>query len=171
MAKAPILSRVITGSALCLSVVALIVALAPASRELDSGRVATVDLVKIMNAERAALPKLTKAGGGDPSLELLRIGKQIMPTVRQVAGPGTLVLVKQAVVGKGFNDITNKVLVKLGLPTHAATINLSSGLMVAPTTPNAQTGALWKRHEQAQRQRQLSEVKAMQKKHVSAQLP
>lgn len=134
-------------------------------------RVVTVDLVKILNGERKALPQLVKQGGGDPSLAMLRIGREIVPTVTAVAGKNTIVLVKQAVVDAHLPDITNQVLDKLGLPKNAPTINLTRGLLQAPTTANAMNGADWARVAREQDQQSAKKYQKARKATVNAQLP
>lgn len=132
-----------------------------------AGKLVTVDLVRILNAERKALPKLSD--GGDPSLELLRIGRQIRPTIRKVAGPDTVVLVKQSVVGGHLPDITDRVLKYLGLPAKAPTVNLTGALDDAPTTASLTAGQVWADHlkkmqAQAQAQRRKEQGDALDRK-------
>lgn len=126
-------------------------------------RLVTVDVVRILNAERKALPKLSD--GGDPSLKLLQIGRQIGPTVERVAD-GAVVLVKQSVVGSDLPDITDAVLDRLGLPRNAPTIDLTGALNDAPTSSSASVGGLWKAHlkqmrEQAARTRANGKTNAL----------
>lgn len=128
----------------------------------------TVDLVRILNAERKALPKLS--GGGDPSLKLLQIGRQIKPTVERVAD-GAVVLVKQSVVGGDLPDITDKVLDKLGLPKNAPTINLTGDLNDAPTTSSATVGAIWKAHLRQMQQQAVQERASQHSSALNQRLP
>jgi hypothetical protein len=98
-------------------------------------RLVILDAVRLVNAQRAAIPALAKQGNGDPTLGMLQIGRQIEPTIKEIAGPGVIVVLKQAVVyDGGAEDITDRVLEKLGLPTNVPTMDLSSYLDIAPTT-------------------------------------
>lgn len=129
-------------------------------------RMVTVDLVRILNAERKALPKLSS--DGDPSLKLLQIGRQIRPTIRQLAGKDTVVLVKQSVVGGDLPDITDAVLDSLGLPKNAPTVSLTSALSDAPTTSSLSVGNIWKNHL-TQMRKQLAEDRATAKSNALSQ--
>lgn len=109
----------------------------PADSAVGSGprNIAILDAVRLVNAERAAIPQLAAKAGGDPSLEIIQIGKSVAPTIEKIAGKGTLVVLKQAVVyDAGVPDITDQVLDALGLPKNAPTVNMSSYLESAPTT-------------------------------------
>ena len=101
-------------------------------------RFVTIDPVELANAERAVASKLLASHADNQaiSLKLFRVGRELRGTIRQVAGPGTVVLVEQAVILGGVPDITKQVLEKLGLPLHAPTVDVTKYLTqdVAPTT-------------------------------------
>jgi hypothetical protein len=98
-------------------------------------KIVTLDAVRLVNAERAALSGMlgAHASHDDIALRMLHIGRSVKATVRKVAGPGVIVLVKQAVVAGSVPDITPQVLKDLGLPLHAPTINLAKYINQAPT--------------------------------------
>ena len=109
-----------------------------------------LDAVKLVNAERAALPMLSKQSGSDAAIALMDIGKRMQPAIEKAAGPGAVVVVKQAVVLGDLPDITDQVIKELNLPTNAPTVDLSKYLETAPTT-DALTGAaaLWEQRQNA----------------------
>ena len=115
-----------------------------------ASRFVTLDAVKLVNAERAALPGLTKNNSIDSGLALMDIGKRMQPTIEQVAGPDTVVIVKQAVVLGDLPDITDAVIKALNLPVDAPTVDVSKYLEQAPTT-DALSGAaaLWEQRQKA----------------------
>lgn len=81
------------------------------------------DVVKLANAQRAiasAMIKQDEAGAESAQL-LLDVSKRTRQAILKVAGPNTLVLVKQAVVSPEMRDITDDVLKELGLPTKVPT--------------------------------------------------
>ncbi len=87
-------------------------------------KVVTFDVTKFVNAERAiASNLLTKHGAAaeNATVVLARVSKMVQSVVREEAGPGTLVLIRQGVVARNVPDITDKVLRKLGLPTKVVT--------------------------------------------------
>lgn len=80
------------------------------------------DPVKLGNAERAVAARLLGSNSdSEAGLLLAKVGKQTEPVIRDVAH-GAVVLVKQAVVLSDYPDITDEVLVRLGLPTDVPTI-------------------------------------------------
>lgn len=110
--------------------------------EAGPNHIAILDAVRLVNAERAAIPSLAAKSGGDPSLAIIQIGKSVGPTIEKVAGKGTLVVLKQAVVyDAGVPDITDQVLDALGLPKNAPTVDISSYLDSTPTTAALSTQA------------------------------
>ena len=85
----------------------------------------TVDVARIFNAQRAAAGGLFK-GDPDAATTLAQIGHLAEDTIRSVAGPNAVILIKQAVVNpsEGLTpDITDTVLERLGLPKTAQTID------------------------------------------------
>ncbi len=130
-------------------------------------KIATLDAVRLVNAERAALSGMLGAhvSHDDIALRMLRIGRSVKATVRKVAGPGVIVLVKQAVVAGSVPDITPQVLKDLGLPLHAPTINLAKYINQAPTMADlAQYGmSLQSRNRKALEKERKSAAKQAKK--------
>lgn len=89
-------------------------------------KVVTFDITKFINSERAIASSLLskhKSAAENATVVLAHVSKMVQGVIRQEAGPGTLVLVRQGVVASNVPDITDKVLRKLGLPTKVATQN------------------------------------------------
>ncbi len=81
--------------------------------------VVSFDVLKLANAQR----KLSLASSLDPNTDILiqlrRVGSKTQQIISEVAGPNTIVVVKQAVVSRAnVPDITDEVLKKLDLPTN-----------------------------------------------------
>lgn len=100
-------------------------------------RIVSVDVVRILNGQRALASQLM---GDNPNTEsatlLQKSGNRANAIIREVAGPKAIVLVKQAVVSwpdGQLNDITDEVLRRLGLPEDAPTLDISRSLRVLPT--------------------------------------
>lgn len=99
-------------------------------------KVVTFDVIKYANAQRAvASTFLSKsADTGEASQILLDLPKRARDEISSVAGPSTLVLIKQSVVQGQFEDITDKVLTNLNLPTNVPTADSTAKYMnMAPT--------------------------------------
>lgn len=97
------------------------------------------DVVKLANAQRAVASAFIRpdAAAPDAATSLMAMQKRTRTVIDRVAGAGTLVLVKQAVVSEGLPDITDAVLRELGLPTNVPTQNATSyTLDEAPTNLN-----------------------------------
>lgn len=114
-------------------------------------RIVTLDAVKLVNAERAAVSGMLGKGTPheDIALRMLRIGHEVRKTIRREAGQGTIVLVKQAVVAGDLPDITDRVLELLGLPTKVPTVDVAKYLDRAPTTADLAQYGLWLRRRDA----------------------
>jgi hypothetical protein len=114
-------------------------------------KIVTLDAVRLVNAERAAISGMlgANASRGDIALRMLHIGRSVKATVRKVAGAGTIVVVKQAIVAGSVPDITTKVLKDLGLPLHAPTINLAKYINQAPTMLDLAQYGISLRHRNA----------------------
>ena len=98
-------------------------------------RVVTFDVLKYENAERAASMKLMGQGGSGAVAPMLSyVSKRLRSAIRQAAGPGTLVVLSQAVVQGQTRDITDQVLKDLGLPTNVPTAAAIKPVAVAPST-------------------------------------
>lgn len=82
-------------------------------------RVVTVDVARIFESQRRTLLSDPREG----HLRITRAGKLVEEEIRRAAGPQAVVLVKQAVVATAdpLDDITDDVLVALGLPTDVQT--------------------------------------------------
>lgn len=115
----------------------------------------TFDALRFTNAQRAVASRLafkgdlSEAQSTDNAI-ILNQSARVEQTIREVAGPNTLVLVKQAVVDSQYPDITDEVLSRLGLPTNVPSVqpDLSSAgysgarkLLEAPQ-PTAKEGVL-----------------------------
>lgn len=88
-------------------------------------RIVTFDVIKLVNAQRQI------AGGvvindTDSFVLLNRVGKTTEQIIRSVAGEGTIVIIKAAMINSDIPDITDEVLVSLGLPTDAPGLDLGA---------------------------------------------
>lgn len=81
------------------------------------------DVIKLANAQRAIASALLKQDdkAADNAQLLLDVSKRTRSAISKVAGPNTLVLVKQGVVSPEMRDITDEVLTELGLPLQVPT--------------------------------------------------
>lgn len=94
------------------------------------------DVIKLANAQRAIASALLKQDdkAADNAQLLLDVSKRTREAIAKVAGPNTLVLVKQGVVAPEMRDITDDVLEELGLPNHVPTQDTMTYLTdMAPT--------------------------------------
>lgn len=103
--------------------VVLVLRFAPFSIGTASLTVVTFDVVKYTNAQRAVASAFIKPGSDIAKANelLLNLPDRTRVVIEEVAGSGTLVMVKQGVVQGQTEDITDKVLEKLGLPTEVPT--------------------------------------------------
>lgn len=87
--------------------------------------VAAFDVVKYTNAQRAVASNFLKPGAdiAETNELLLSLPKRTREVIAEVAGPGTVVIVRQAVVQGEVQDITDEVLTKLGLPTNVPSMD------------------------------------------------
>ena len=98
-------------------------------------RIVTFDVLKYENAERAAAMKLMGRGGtGAVAPMLSYMSGRLRTAIRKAAGPGTLVVVSEAVVQGQTRDITDRVLKSLGLPTQVPTAKVLKPLTLLPGT-------------------------------------
>ncbi len=109
-----------------LLIVVLAVRFAPPSflgGAMATPNIVTFDVVKFANAQRAVASAFLKKGSDMAEANALftNLSERTRKTITEVAGAGTLVMVKQTVVQGGGRDITNEVLAKLGLPTDTPT--------------------------------------------------
>ena len=98
-------------------------------------RVVTFDVLKYENAERAQAMKLMgESGAGAVAPMLSYVSKRLRVAIRTAAGPGTLVVLSQAVVQGQTRDITDQVLQELGLPTKVPTSSPVEASSLVPGT-------------------------------------
>lgn len=98
--------------------------------------VVTFDVLKFTNAQRAIASTFLK-----PDVDISKVNEVLLnlpartrEVIEEVAGSGTLVVIKQAVVQGQTSDITEEVLNRLGLPTNVPTSDATAySLDVAPT--------------------------------------
>lgn len=99
--------------------------------------VVTFDVLKYTNAQRAVASAFVRKDPDQTQVAselLLNISERTRAAIEDVAGEGTLVVLKQAVVQGQTRDITEEVLTKLGLPTNVPTADAAAyQLDVAPT--------------------------------------
>lgn len=98
--------------------------------------VASFDVLKYTNAQRAVASAFLKPNSDvSRTNELLyKLPERTRQAILEVAGTGTLVVVKQAVVQGQTADITDAVLARLGLPTNVPTEDgTASSMGYAPT--------------------------------------
>ena len=98
-------------------------------------RVVTFDVLKYENAERAQAMKLMGQGGAGAVAPMLSyVSKRLHTAIERAAGPGTLVVLSQAVVQGQTRDITDRVLKELGLPTQVPTATAVKSPSIGPST-------------------------------------
>ena len=145
-----------------------------------TARIVTIDPVELANAERALASKLLTRHGNHPAarrritLKLFRVGREMRATIRKVAGPGTIVLVKQAVIAGSVPDITKTVLTRLGLPAKVPTVDLTQYLThgVAATTMSlSQLDAALRARAKKQEQRSATAFDAQQRRAAAHVIP
>lgn len=96
----------------------------------------TFDIVKFSNAQRAVASAFIKKGSdiAEANDLLLGLSERTREAIASVAGPNTVVLVKQSVAQGVERDITDEVLKKLKLPVNVPTNDaVAYTLDVAPT--------------------------------------
>ena len=93
-------------------------------------RVVTFDVFRYLNAQRAVASTFLRPGADQFSASQLLADMPVktQEAIAAVAGPGTLVVIKQAVVQGETEDITTAVLKKLGLPTNVPSVLPGLGL-------------------------------------------
>lgn len=98
--------------------------------------VVTFDVLRYANAQRAVASTFLKPGSDQASANemLMNLSERTRKVITEVAGSGTLVVLKQSVVQGQTRDITEDVLTKLGLPTQVPTSDaIAYTLDAAPT--------------------------------------
>ena len=92
-------------------------------------KVVTIDVIKVNNAQRKVLGDARAKGQRGRQLELLSVSRTLDKAVREIAG-GKTVLVRQAIVGGVYPDITDEVLRRIGLPTDVSSDAPDAGPMM-----------------------------------------
>lgn len=89
-------------------------------------RFVTVDVVKIVNAQRALISQNISGDNEQVVRTTVFAGRNAENVMRQVAGPNAVILVKQGVVTSTINveDITDRVIEELGLDPNVKTSNI-----------------------------------------------
>jgi hypothetical protein len=98
--------------------------------------IVTFDVLKFTNAQRAIASTFLRPGADISKVNevLLKLPERTREVIKEVAGKGTLVVIKQAVVQGQTADITDEVLKRLGLPVDVPTSDATAyNLDVAPT--------------------------------------
>lgn len=100
--------------------------------------VVTFDTVKYTNATRAVASQFLKnESSGEAAALLLDLPERVRVSIARIAGPDSVVLLKQTVVQGAMTDITDEVLKDLGLPTNVPTQDPTAvSLDHAPTQLN-----------------------------------
>ncbi len=93
----------------------------------SAGNTVTFDAIRFTNAQRAVASQLAfknsvSSAQATENAIILNQSARVEHTIRELVGPDTLVLVKQAVVDSEYPDITDEVLRRLGLPTNVPSI-------------------------------------------------
>ena len=167
-------------AALLVAVGAVHVQGSPVTTSAPTARIVTIDPVELANAERALASKLLTRHGNHPAarrritLKLFRVGREMRATIRKVAGPGTIVLVKQAVIAGSVPDITKTVLAKLGLPAKVPTVDLTQYLThgVAATTMSlSQLDAALRARAKKQEKQSATAFNAIQRRAAAHVIP
>lgn len=109
--------------------------------------VVSFDVVKYTNSQRAVASSFLKPGADVAQVNevLLNLPQRTRAAIEEVAGAGTLVVIKQAVVQGQTEDITDAVLKKLSMPTNvptadgpAAAIDFAPTMLGVMPSPGAQ---------------------------------
>lgn len=126
------------------AVLLLLLRLTPLGALAAAPSVVSFDVVKYTNSQRAVASSFLKQGSdvSKASELLLNLPERTRQAIAEVAGPRTLVVLKQAVVQGQTADITDAVLTKLSMPINVPTADAASySLDSAPTMLIAPSGA------------------------------
>ena len=99
-------------------------------------RLVAFDVIKYANSQRAVASKfiVNERAAEEAAPLLLDLSKRTREVIAEVAGPGTLVVLRQSVVQGELADITDEVLTRLNLPTDVPTADPSKLVIdIAPT--------------------------------------
>lgn len=103
--------------------------------------VVSFDVLRYTNAQRAVASAFIGKNADvlQANEALLDLPQRARATIQEVAGEGTLVVLKQAVIQGQTRDITDEVLTKLGLPVNVPVAD-SPAFVMDELTPNALIG-------------------------------
>lgn len=103
--------------------------------------VVSFDVLRYTNAQRAVASAFIGKNADvlQANDALLDLPQRARATIQEVAGEGTLVVLKQAVIQGQTRDITEEVLTKLGLPVNVPVAD-SPAYVMDELTPNALIG-------------------------------
>jgi hypothetical protein len=126
-----LIPQVISSSLIAAALVVVVMRLTGAA----SPPVVVFDIVKYANAQRALASRfLTGKGVEEAAPILVEVSKRTRSVIHELAGPDTVVVVRQAVVQGEMRDITDEVLTRLGLPTNVPTADPTRHVLeMAPT--------------------------------------
>lgn len=96
---------------------------------LSVPKIVTFDVIKFNSAQKRVTGFLTKNQDSDMIVTIQNLGKNTQKSIRKFAGDNAIIVVKQAVISTAkVEDITDLVLVDLGLPTDVPTRSLPSAV-------------------------------------------
>lgn len=134
---APVIGGIaLLAAAIALAALFLLNRYLPALSPAASIEIVSFDVIKYTNAQRAVASAFLRPDADVSATNelLLNVPQRTREAIRDVAGPGTLVMLKQAVVQGQTRDITDDVLRRLGLPTNVPTADATAlSLDAAPT--------------------------------------
>lgn len=131
-----VLASTLLAAALVLALFTVGARFVPALAPTVGVQVVTFDVLKYTNAQRAVASAFVRKDSDQTQASelLLNLSERTRSAIEEVAGPGTLVVLKQAVVQGQTEDITAEVLERLGLPADVPTSDAAAyQLDVAPT--------------------------------------
>jgi len=103
---------------------------------VGGNRIVVFDPVKYGNAQRAVAASLMGNSGPDADDQAMlfrQASSKLRGTIQAIAG-NAVVVVKQSIISGDVVDITDAVLIELGLPTNVPSIDLARSLSdIAPT--------------------------------------
>lgn len=98
--------------------------------------VVSFDVIKYTNSQKAVASAFLKrsADAGESSSLLQNLPQRTRESIQKIAGEGTLVIIKQAVVQGQMDDITDAVLTDLGMPVGVPTADGTAHVLSASPT-------------------------------------
>lgn len=124
-----VLMTVVLSTLLLISVFKFVPGFAPTAQT----PMVTIDVIKVMNAQRRIAEGIAQ-NNLDNTVLIANLGKYTQRAIREVAGDGTIVLVKQAVVDSNIPDITDDVLQMLDLETDVPGLDIDTMMEKGPVT-------------------------------------